>query len=61
MLKRTVLWAKLVPTHPYQDGQLAAVPVAYKEVRGLAGAFNLLIRRRAQSGGAFDDKSELFA
>ena len=40
VLKRTVAWAKLVPTHSYlriRTGmvRLAAVPVAYKELVAL--------------------------
>jgi hypothetical protein len=40
---------------------LPAVAVAYKEVGGLATAFDPIKSRRAQSGGAFDEKSRLFA
>ena len=40
---------------------LSAVPVALKEVGGLATAYNLVNNRRAQSGGAFDDRFKLLA
>ncbi len=40
---------------------LSAVGVAYKEAGGLATAVDPIKSRRAQSGGAFDDKFKLLA
>ena len=51
VLKRTGLWTILVPTYPHRDGPAPAVPVAYRQVGGLATAFYLTESRRAQSGG----------
>ncbi len=45
----------------HRDGRAGCPPVANKEVGGLATAFNLTEIRRAQSGGAFDDKSKILA